>query len=652
MTEPAQEQSQSPAPVRRFPVQPVETTVKHHHASTPRGESTEANGSTPRRKFVPQLEETSERSHRRGGNHADPQRNGPAEETYTVPASASGSGSRRFTPQLVETAKRTRKRGDTAPAMQHTDKTDLSPGDRVHLPRDMRFAQSSSSERPLQNIPAQRTPKQTTRPPESRFSFANLSKKAPRQASFRVPQLAPIASPGYSDKSNESEVPSLSTTPSATSDGSEAQKQARRLRESCDEKFSGYLLALAAQAAKKQLREQALAAFPNERFDQPVDHFAFGRDSEDSDDYGHDGMSEILDVADAMQRRMSATGWDLVEMPKHKEKLEEQRRRQRLADSTAPKKDEPISDPWQDPYNLKAVQNPFPREQPNEHMGGHVRDANELTKMRSAASPPMLGSDLVFVEAMSPQHTMIDATQKPRCRTGWGGEPKPRQHSGLWTPGRGRSPTATHKNSASAFASVSALGPALWAGLCNAPKHETDNLSVPHKSQMQTGIMTPRVEQEDRSPHISRFPAHVLPSSPCPCPRPVKQQHQALANMDAVRTIESSLDDEYPDSFVTQLYNYLSLGYPALARKFDDELSKISRVPVEEIRKGDARMNSKGFIGVPEGEGWAEEEVKGNCGRWWALRLYIREWARQQPRMVDSGRKDWRARARRGSWAI
>ncbi|OJD13817.1 hypothetical protein ACJ73_09160 [Blastomyces percursus] len=52
----------------------------------------------------------------------------------------------------------------------------------------------------------------------------------------------------------------------------------------------------------------------------------------------------------------------------------------------------------------------------------------------------------------------------------------------------------------------------------------------------------------------------------------------------------------------------------------------------------------------------------GACMRWTALRLYIYEWARQQPRMAkadryqqpnDGSRIDaWGARARRGSWAI
>ena len=638
MTEPSKTQDKSALPIRRFAVQPVETTSKSHRASKSKTETTDVS-EAPRRRFAPQLEETSERSHRKGGKQVPAQELVLEEMEVEAQSTASDSGTRRFAPQLVETAKRSRKRGDTTPAMQHTDKTDLSPGDKVHLPRHIRIAQSSS-ERPAERSPRPRSSENAPESPESRFSFANLSKKTPRQASFRVPQLEPIASPEDSD-STESNVPSLSTTPSAISDMSEVQKQARRLRESCEEKFSGYLLNLAARAAERQLQEQALAAFPNERFHEPVNHFVYKRGSDLSDDEDTEVMNESFDVADAIQRRMSATGWDLIEMQKHKEKLEEQRKKQNLADAAAPKKEDSVNarDPWKSPFDLKAIQ----QGQDEKHLGGNIQDPGELTKMRSAASPPMLGQDLEFPKTQSPQQTMIDATQKPRSRRKVVGESVSRQHSGLWTPGGENSPTLTRQNSASS--------PCLWGGFCNAPenKDSTNNfLCVPHAPQ-QTGIMTPQAERDD--PLSPPSPTHVLPSSNL---GGLKDEPPALANIDAILTTESVLETEYPDAFVTQLYNYLSLGYPALARKFDIELSKISRISVEDIRRGDGFANAKGFVGAPEGDGWREEDVRDKCGRWCALRLYVREWARQQPRMAVHEEKDgmWGARGRRGSWAI
>ena len=641
MTEPAKTDNQS-TPIRRFAVQPIETSSKSHRASKPHVEDGETKGSSPRRKFVPQLEEASERSHGRGGRKASLREGTPEDSGVTQQSSMTSLGARKFAPQLVETAKRSRKRGDTTPAMQHTDKTDLSPGDKIHLPRHIRLAQSGSLEKLAEGASVQRSPDQVTQAPESRFSYSNLSKKTPRQASFRVPQLEPIASPDDSEESGESNVQSMSTSPSAISDENEMQKQARRLRQSCDEKFSGYLLAMAARAAEKQLQEQALAAFPNERFHQAVNHFAFKRESENSDD--EDAvMTGSFDVTDALQRRMSTTGWDLIEMQKHKEKLEEQRRKQKLADSVPAKKEESTKDPWKNPFEIKAFQD----EAGQKHLGGAVQDPGELTKMRSAASPPMLGRDIEFPNVQSPKQTMIDATQKPRSRRKASGEPESRQHSGLWTTGDSSSPTITRKNS------TSVPSPGLWGGCCNAPENK-NFLCVPQSPPLQTGLLTPQVENGDPfSPST-----HVLPTSPClvassgptPCTTPPD-----LANIDSILTIETTLETEYPDSFITQLYNYLSLGYPALARKYDTELSKISRIPIEEIRKSDQFADAKGYVGAPEGDGWEEKEVREKCGRWSALRLYVMEWARQQPKMriLGDSRAEWGgAGGRRGSWGI
>jgi hypothetical protein len=122
-----------------------------------------------------------------------------------------------------------------------------------------------------------------------------------------------------------------------------------------------------------------------------------------------------------------------------------------------------------------------------------------------------------------------------------------------------------------------------------------------------------------------------------------------LDEIDEILGVEATLDEEFPDAFVTQVYNYLSLGYPALAQKFDDELSKISRISLEDIRKNDPRKNSNGYVNLPEGEGPQEHDVKDTCGRWRALRLYIREWGRQESRMIASDKRYGRA-VRRGSW--
>jgi hypothetical protein len=120
---------------------------------------------------------------------------------------------------------------------------------------------------------------------------------------------------------------------------------------------------------------------------------------------------------------------------------------------------------------------------------------------------------------------------------------------------------------------------------------------------------------------------------------------------------EEHTDDEHEsdDAFVTQVYNYLSLGSPAIARGYDVELARIARVPLAELRADDrlAAGSDTGYLrlgpGEPSGEGVDEER----CGRWRALRLYIREWERQRPGMAFTASAPGRgAAARKGSWAL
>jgi len=179
--------------------------------------------------------------------------------------------------------------------------------------------------------------------------------------------------------------------------------------------------------------------------------------------------------------------------------------------------------------------------------------------------------------------------------------------------------------------------------------HE-QNMSLAPPKSMQSGLMTPNYESEDPFESIgTNLRSHLPPS-----PANIKEDSK-IAQIDDILTSEQEIDQEFNDGFVTQIYNYLSLGYPSMARKYDGELSKISKIPMEELRKDDKAKNSKGYVGAPEGTGLDMHGVQnGHCSRWIALRLYVREWARQQPRMADrdGGADDWGNRARRGSWAI
>ncbi|MCJ1422043.1 hypothetical protein MMC32_008412 [Xylographa parallela] len=465
----------------------------------------------------------------------------------------------------------------------------------------------------------------------SRFSSFNLARHAPRHTSFKVPPLDPIQSQPDSEESNESTCPSLSTSPSVSSGEKELHKHTSRIRESCDDRFSGYLLTLAARAAEKQFREQAMAAYPNENLHEPVDHFAVDRESDTSEDEISIGVIPRDAREDKMMyRRESAAGWNIVEMRQHQDTLEQQKKRQEATQQPElawDSKNEALQTTTLASGNGKGTREvPVPTNRGQ----GATQQGIGLDRMRSAASPPMLGQDLMFPLCRSPQQTRFDATQHPTSRLE--GEFQSRTHRGLWTP----DDTRSRQNSTGG----------LWHGVC-ASSNQT--LFFPSKV-LPTGLMTPRCDQDDP------FFKVVAETHDQP---PLTRIHSAeLENIGIydVLSAQQSIEKEFNDGFITQLYNYLSLGYPSLARKYDGELSKISKVPLGEIRQNDSRANTKGFIGGPEGSGCeASDAWNTHCGRFKALRLYVKEWASQQSGTMppdEGAHGGWGVRARKGSWAI
>jgi hypothetical protein len=122
------------------------------------------------------------------------------------------------------------------------------------------------------------------------------------------------------------------------------------------------------------------------------------------------------------------------------------------------------------------------------------------------------------------------------------------------------------------------------------------------------------------------------------------QREKVLAERD------DKILQEFGGDFVTQVYNYLSLGYPAMARGFDEELSRISHIDLDELRRDDEKQMAKGhLVEMKVNESAPEEE---RCPRWVALRSYITEWARQHPDLDNLDPLAWGVRERRGSWAI
>ncbi|KAH0537086.1 hypothetical protein FGG08_006088 [Glutinoglossum americanum] len=526
---------------------------------------------------------------------------------------------RKFAPQLIETTRHSRRAGDARhPTGDDDDNLPLLPHERTQTP-PYRIGDDDDSPPLLSHERARPPPQHIGRPRAGEMSrrrrpipIPPANTRAPsstgilqypmprrtssmhphdntRRHSFVVPSLEPIISQPNSDESN---CPSLSTSPSLSSETSslaDLWRYASGMRESCDDRFSGYLLALAARAAEKQLREQAMAAYVNDDYHEPVEHFANDRESDDPD-------TDVLEL-ELVPRRRNARGdavrdsqddfdWKARGMLVHQAQLgrrrDEQEQELDIGLTRLSIKGEVAASARLAATDASGA--------PKDIIGGWQKGVG-LGPMRDAASPPMLGSSLKFRLCYSPRQISSELD---------------------------------HSNQGNA--SRSKNGGGLWMGLC---------LAKPKGEDTASKVMS-RLDETPPTPKAISFSCRA--------------EHAKGG-----RDIDAEIDREFNDEFVTQVYNYLSLGYPCLARKFDEELSQVSGVPLGEISSADQLANAKGYVGLGEGVGVATVGVvDGRCGRWKALRSYIREWAKQSPGMEQGGvgLDTWGVRARKGSWAI
>ena len=519
---------------------------------------------------------------------------------------SSGSKPRRFFPQLVESTRRRRKSGDSGPTILPHDKTDVSPGAQGTPFQSLKLYAGSKLTLSPRDPSVVSAANNTVSTAESRFSSSSLRKKAPRQHSFQVPELPSIESTGDSEESNESNNPSTSATPFAASADNVSLPKATEHQETILKESEGFLLALAAQAAENKLREQAMAAYPNEKVHEPIDHFAVAREDGDGEDKAH------------VQRHNKALG------------LMKDRQQTITASETIL----PRASQERFHKHVEAAKD-------HDHLSGALKIDTETqikeiegSKRRKAVIPPLAGQDLQYPFCQSPVQARFDVGQIYQDRESAGLDFLT-EHCGLWTPEGGPS----RKGSAHG----------LWMGTC--AKSAEDSRSSTRRA-VQTGLLTPAAEQESESIPLSRCLRHhdeLLPLSPpdsdddckpkpcCTTPFPLDE--------------EKLFSEEFPNSFITQVYNYLSLGYPSMARKFDAELSKITKVPTEELRLDDGDLSANGYVGLPERVAGGKEE---KCPRWAALKKYVREWARQQSRMMglNGVKGDWGHLEKKGSWAI
>ncbi|KAH7399447.1 hypothetical protein BKA66DRAFT_406829 [Pyrenochaeta sp. MPI-SDFR-AT-0127] len=639
-TKSSKDRSQEEQIIRTFAPEPIETTTKSHRKFAPEPTVTTKRSN---RRFAPEPIETTSRtcSRKKFAEEWHEQTSSSPRKFKPEPVEAISSSNRmlksalrrppkKFAPQLIETAQRSRKAGDTAPALHPSDKTEATPDEVISARRARILGIPPTPPTNTPTIDLTQNPlfleiQRNASPLSRRRSYFSAS-----QHSFRVPDLDPIES-----SESEGSTPSSPTTsPSITSDHSFMYKEVTRRRESVDDRSAGYLLELAAKAAEKQLREQAMAAFPNDDYHEPVDHFV---------DCDIEGSGSSMDGAkQGSEVSFTEVNWELAAMRKFQEQSEAPKPKQEQPSSKKKEPTKPTFNPFGNPAGfLDATL--------AKKLASEQRDP-ELERMRKGARPPMLGKDIQFPRCASPEPSRFDPTQgcdavkTAMCYLSEQSKAASEKGESLWCgQGNGRQTSKTPSLWSTANSRASSTH-GLWGGFCVNGGDQSP--------RGPTGILTPHNEKAN-------------PLSPCPTPAmsllPPTPPASAygittdFTSIDEKLAIEQSITEDFSDDFVTQVYNYLSLGYPSMARPFDDELSKISKIPVFELRQDDYLAESRGYIRLGKDGNLTNTIItEETCMRWRALRIYIQEWARQHPGMAeDEFLNGGRGTAvRKGSWAL
>lgn len=298
-------------------------------------------------------------------------------------------------------------------------------------------------------------------------------------------------------------------------------------------------------------------------------------------------------------------------------------------------------------------------------------------------SPPMLGKDLVFVQCLSPKQTKLDPqhlwsisdyrNDSHRDATGkhglWNGYCYSREKNEALAPIERPIMLATPFPPSSPCDPFALAFSATGRGaICTEPACMDGEVDGEAKSAAATMQPTPGLSSAGSVTMALRMDQHR--SQQQLEQHAGSQGHHVLVGLDERLEEEKAASErnekiaaEFTDSFVTQVYNYLSLGYPAMARAYDDELSKISRIPVVELERDDTNAmdgigHATGHLSLDDiddktGDGKPRNSAShDDCPRWHALKLYIYEWARQHPDLDSISPLAWGMRERRGSWGV
>ena len=586
-------------PKRRFAPVPIETVVKTNRKqpSQPQDQRSEAPPARPAPELTP---EPSPRS--------------------TSPVFIEQQGRRRFAPQLIETSRRSRRAGDPGPATKPADKTDITPGTRhiyITKPKsrrkqDGKLAIIEEGESP----PAPPTRRETEEEGVTEYFLDLASKEAEL--------VMAAAYPNYRSK-GDGGVAHFYTRESSGSDQSpespaitQEQEHAPLRRMSSEDNLNWW---------QQHMQRHVQAA--RQKLDEDIGEERIGIDR------------DVGQVTDAELDKM-----DISAPP---DPLWTTSARREPADREDPAVDVAIAGrgrPRPRPGSPSAAippaaaflsQGPFSKA--FGEVGAQLGD-RRAQLLRNAASPPMLGRDLVFRQCPSPKWTKLEPDHRFSDREQLDKNRDMTGKNGLWNGFCFKD--GTKQDVASPF---NPRGPVMMA--------------TPFPPSSPGELVDPE-ELGDASEETKTHDSNHL-SAPTLWGSTVEKANQAK-NREFLQDIDDRLNQqnleaekdekiaqEFGDDFVTQVYNYLSLGYPAMARAFDEELAKISRMDIIELGEDDKTQTARGHIAVVSEQEVSKEK---QCPRWRALRIYINEWARQHPDLDNLDPLAWGVRERRGSWAI
>ncbi|WYZ43469.1 hypothetical protein EsH8_VI_001168 [Colletotrichum jinshuiense] len=656
-----------------------------------------AQSNEPRRRFAPVPIETTFESVRKGPEQQHQQQPGPApeptpEHTPRTPSpnpfeqrmqlspphrqppqlhDLQHAPRRRFAPQLIESSRRARRVGDAGPATRPTDKTDITPyTNHIYLHRTKSRRKVADGDSSPASQPIQQQPKGARRESEDENAGTYMLEWAAMEAERQMQEAALAAFPNsrpreggaahfyFRESSGDDSTPE-SASPQAT--GSQAKPRGRH-----------------ANGARRKSSE---VGYWHKHMQLHAEKLAVARgdhapvfDDDDEDDTHNDSDLDKMELdgpPDAMwltNKRNHTTdvsprgplepiGETFMPLISPSPIINNDLRRPELPPP------EPVSKPIGEttmpfiPPAAASKLNEVPIASPAQIVpetgfrkaggGGFGRpfgnfglppETSEFRKMRKAASPPMLGKDIVFRKCPSPKQTKLEPDH-PFSEV----------------------PTTEERNRDS-------TGEAgLWRGYCFR-NSESDQAIVPSELQGPRMLHTPLPPTTSGDPFAAAFskssvtdePGSVYSSASL---TPSTAEHRVrsgeakglhmLAGLEdrlkREKALEEKIATEFDDIFITQVYNYLSLGYPAMARSFDEELSKISHMGIEELEMDDVKQMASGHLVDPVEAEIAEEK---RCPRWRALKAYIYEWARQHPDLDSLDPLAWGVRERRGSWAI